>query len=155
MSRVLRRLSEFNLVLPTLPAPVTKFKPYVISENKIYVSGQLPLGFGDIRDHVGQLGKDCDVAGAINIAKIVALNLLYQASAACDGNLDKVKRCIKLTVFVNSSPNFTDQPVIANAISEILLIAFGNEAGQHARSAIGVSQLPFGVAVEAEAIFEI
>lgn len=154
MSRAIRRLAEFNLVLPVLPVPTTKFKPYVVSGNHVYVSGQLPLGFGDIKEHVGQLGKDCDVKNGINIAKIVALNVLYQAAAACGGDLDKIKRCVKLTVFVNSSSTFTDQPVIANAISEIILIAFGDE-GEHARSAIGVSQLPFGVAVEAEAIFEI
>ncbi len=89
-----------------------------------------------------------------HIARIVGLNILYHLNSATGGNLDRVKRCMKLTVFVNSTPEFTEQPAIANEISEMMLIAFG-EKGEHARSAIGVAQLPFGVAVEAEAIFEI
>ncbi len=154
MSNVLQKLTEAGFKLPILPPPIGKFKPYVISGNTIYISGQLPLGFGDIREHVGQLGKDCDVERGKRIAEIVGLNILYQAAAACGGNLDKIKRCVKLAVFVNCNHTFTDQPIIANAISELMLIAFGQK-GEHARSAIGVEQLPFGAAVEAEAIFEI
>ncbi len=154
MSKVLERLAEAGLELPNLQPSTGKFKPYVISGNHIYISGQLPLGFGDIGEHVGQFGKNCDIERGLIIAKIVALNILYQAMVACDGDLDKIKRCVKLTVFVNSSDTFVDQPIIANAISEVMLIAFG-VFGEHARSAIGVAQLPFGVAVEAEAIFEI
>ncbi|MCE2991768.1 MAG: RidA family protein [Candidatus Jidaibacter sp.] len=154
MSQVLKRLKEANLELPVLSSSAAKFKPYVISGNHIYISGQLPLGFGDISEHVGKLGSDCPVERGIKIAKIVALNILYQAYKACDGNLDRIKQCVKITVFVNSSAIFTDQAIIANAISDVMLLAFA-EKGEHARSAIGVAQLPFGVAVEAEAIFEI
>ncbi|MDF3046892.1 MAG: RidA family protein [Candidatus Midichloriaceae bacterium] len=154
MSQVLKRLKEANLELPVLSASSAKFKPYIISGNHIYISGQLPLGFGEISEHVGQLGNNCTIERGSIIAKIVALNILYQAYNACNGDLDKIKRCVKITVFVNSAPSFTDQPIVANAISEIMLLAFG-ERGEHARSAIGVAQLPFGVAVEAEAIFEI
>lgn len=153
MSSVLKNLSEVGLKLPELPASVGKFKPYAISGKQVFISGQLPLGFGDIKEHVGQFGSNMEIEKGKNIARIVALNILYQLKAAV-GNLESIKRCVKLTVFVNSSSSFTDQPLIANEISEIMLIAFGAK-GEHARSAIGVSQLPFGVAVEAEAIFEI
>lgn len=154
MSNALKKLAENGLSLPKLETPAAKFKPYVVSQNMVYISGQLPLGFGDISQHVGQVGKDMDIAQAKEVAKIVGLNILYRLNEACSGDMDKVKRCVKLTVFVNSAPNFNEHPAIANEISELMLLAF-DERGQHARSAIGVAQLPFGVAVEAEAIFEI
>jgi enamine deaminase RidA (YjgF/YER057c/UK114 family) len=154
MSEALKRLLDAGFELPVLPSVTGKFKPYVMSGNHLYISGQLPLGFGDIKEHVGQLGINCDIERGKKIARIVGLNILYQVSAACNGDLDKIKRCVKLTVFINCSHTFTDQPIIANEISELMLTVFGQK-GEHARSAIGVVQLPFGVAVEAEALFEI
>lgn len=148
------KLTELKLTLPELKASSGLFKPFMISGNTVYISGQLPIGFGDLSEHVGQLGRDCTIEKATNVAHICGLNVIAQLKAACDGNLDKVKRCVKITVFVNSDSNFTDQPLIANAVSDLLVKVFGDK-GAHARSAIGVSQLPFGVAVEVEAIFEI
>jgi enamine deaminase RidA (YjgF/YER057c/UK114 family) len=153
MSQVLANLNAQGINLPALGESKTLFKQYVVSGNHVYISGQLPLGFGDLKEHVGQLGKNCDIERARKIANYCALNAIAQLQAAI-GDLDKVKRCTKLTVFVNSTAEFTDQPQVANAASELMIQAFG-EKGAHARSAIGVSQLPFGVAVEVEAIFEI
>ena len=153
MSQVLENLNAQGINLPELGESKTIFKQYIVSGNHVYISGQLPLGFGDLKDHVGQLGKSCDVERARKIAHYCALNAIAQLQVAI-GDLDRVKRCVKLTVFVNSTGDFTDQPMVANAASELMVAAFG-EKGAHARSAIGVSQLPFGVAVEVEAIFEI
>ncbi|MCE2993128.1 MAG: RidA family protein [Alphaproteobacteria bacterium] len=154
MSQALKKLSEKGLSLPHLEPSNALFMPYSISNNMVYVSGQLPLGFGDVKQHVGQVGKDIDIERAKQIAKICGLNVIYRMNQACHGDLDLVKKCVKITVFVNSSPEFTDQPLVANVVSQLMIDVFG-EKGEHARSAIGVSQLPLGVAVEVEAIFEI
>jgi enamine deaminase RidA (YjgF/YER057c/UK114 family) len=152
--KVEAKLKELNLTLPEIKPAQTLFKPYLVTGNTVYISGQLPTGFGELSEHVGQLGKDCDIEKGKKVAHICGLNVIAQVKAACGGNLDKVKKCAKLVVFVNSSSTFTEQPAIANAVSDLMLKVFG-DAGNHARSAIGVSQLPFGVAVEVEAIFEI
>lgn len=155
MSAIMQKLSELGLSLPSLEPAKTLFQPYVICGDQVMISGQLPAGFGDINNHVGQVGKDVDVDFAKKVAKLCGLNILYQLSAATNGDLNKVNRALKLTVFVNSASSFTAQPAVANEISQLFLDVFGSEKGAHARSAIGVSQLPFGVAVEAEAIFQI
>lgn len=154
MSKALSKLSVLGLQLPNIEPSSALYMPYAISQNLVYISGQLPLGFGDLKQHVGQLGKDIDIEKAKHIAQLCGLNIIYRLQQACHGDLDMMKKCVKLTVFVNSTPDFTDQPIIANVISQLMLDVFC-EKGEHARSAIGVSQLPFGVAVEAEAIFEI
>ncbi len=154
MSQVLKNLESNGYKLPVLsPNPQAKFKPFLVSGNQVYISGQLPLGFGDVKEHVGQLGGKVSIEQGQKISHICGLNVLAQLQAAI-GDLDKVKKCVKLTIFVNSTPSFTDQPVVANAVSDLMLKTFG-EKGDHARSAIGVAQLPLGVAVEVEAIFEI
>ncbi len=155
MSIISKRLADMGLSMPELTPGKALFQPYVISGNHVYISGQLPAGFGDLSKHVGQVGRDVEIDFAKKVAKLCGLNILYQINQACGGNLERVKKCVKITVFVNSSPTFTQQPAIANEISQLFLDVFGDEKGAHARSAIGVSQLPFGVAVEAEAIFEI
>jgi enamine deaminase RidA (YjgF/YER057c/UK114 family) len=153
MSQAIKNLQEKGFTLPSLPENKALYQPFVISSGQVYISGQLPQGFGDLSNHVGQLGHDCSLERGKEIAQLCALNAIAQLQAAC-GDLDKVKRCLKITVFVNSTAEFTSQPAVANGASEIMITAFG-EKGHHARSAIGVSQLPFGVAVEVEAIFEI
>jgi enamine deaminase RidA (YjgF/YER057c/UK114 family) len=152
-SKALQNLINLGLELPRLPDNKALFKPYIFSKEILYISGQLPLGFGDLNKYVGQLGKEFNIEQGQDIARICALNVLAQVNAACHDNLDKVKQCLKLTVFVNSAPTFIDQPKVANAASELMLQVF-KDKGHHARSAIGVSQLPFGVGVEIEAIFE-
>ncbi len=153
MSQALKNLESNGYKLPELKPAQTKFKPFLISGSHVYISGQLPLGFGDVKEHVGHLGGNVSIEQGQKIAHICGLNVLAQLQAAV-GDLDKVKKCVKLTIFVNSTPTFTDQPVVANAVSDLMLKTFG-EKGEHARSAIGVAQLPLGVAVEVEAIFEI
>ncbi len=154
MSQVLKNLESNGYTLPALsPNPQAKFKPFLISGNQVFVSGQLPLGFGEVKEHVGQLGANISIEEGQKIAHICGLNVLAQVQAAV-GDLDKVKKCVKLTIFVNSTASFIEQPVVANAVSDLMLKAFGSK-GEHARSAIGVAQLPLGVAVEVEAIFEI
>lgn len=154
MSTVLKNLEAHGYQLPELKPLQTLYKPYVRSGNHIYISGQLPMGFGDLSEHKGQLGTDYTVEHGQKTAHICGLNVLAQLKAACDGNLDKVKNCVKLTIFVNSSATFIDHPQVANPVSDLMLKAFGAK-GEHARSAVGVAQLPFGVAVEVEAIFEV
>ena len=156
MSKVENNLQKYNLSLPDLAALKVAYKAYTISKNHIYISGQLPLGFGELSEHAGQLGNDCTVERGNKIAEFCALNVLAQLKEACQGDLDKVKQCVKITVFVNSSADFTGHPAVANGASEVFNKAFSEDAApSHARSAIGTSQLPFGVAVEVEAIFEI
>lgn len=155
MSQIEKNLTQHNLTLPELGESKTLFSPAVVSGNLLFISGQLPTGFGDISLHVGQLGKNVSDDAGKEIAKICMLNCLAQAKKALGGSLEKLKKCVKITVFVNSTSEFTAQPSVANGASEVIVHAFGAELGKHSRSAIGVSQLPLGVAVEVEAIFEI
>lgn len=155
MSQIEKNLNQHNLTLPELGDSKTLFSPAVVSGNLMFISGQLPTGFGDLSLHSGQLGKNVSEEQGKEIAKICMLNCFAQAKKALGGSLDKMKKCVKITVFVNSTSEFTAQPAIANGASEVIISAFGSEVGKHSRSAIGVSQLPLGVAVEVEAIFEI
>lgn len=154
MNSIEQNLADNNLSLPELKGSNALFSPYVLDGNYIYVSGQLPLGFGSLEETKGQLGDTITIEHGQKIAKYCALNLLAQVKQACNGDLSKIKKCVKITVFVNSTTDFTDQPMVANGASEVINKAFGFEAS-HARSAIGVSQLPSGVAVEVEGIFKI
>jgi len=147
-------LTSLGITLPPASKPAASYVPFVVSENHVYISGQLPLGIGELTDHVGQLGNGCTVEKGQETAKVCALNVVAQLKEACGGDLNRVKRCVKLVVFVNSSSTFTEQPQVANGASDLMVKIFG-EKGSHARSAIGCSQLPRGVAVEVEAIFEI
>lgn len=150
-----QKLKELNIEIPAAVAPVANYVPYVISGNQIIISGQIPVENGAIPDeYKGQLGNGFSTEDATKVARVCGLNILAQLKEAVGGDLEKVKRCVKLGIFVNSSASFTEQPVIANGASNLMVDVFG-EKGKHARSAVGVSQLPFGVAVEIDAIFEI
>ncbi|MFN3642559.1 MAG: RidA family protein [Gemmobacter sp.] len=146
------RLDDLGLTLPAAPAPAANYVPFVVSGTMLWVSGQIAQDdSGLIR---GRLGADMDVAAGAAAARRCALALLAQARAACDGNLDRVVRVVKLTGFVNSTPEFTDQPEVINGASDLLVAVLG-DAGRHARSAVSAASLPRGVAVEIEAVFEI
>lgn len=145
------QLQKIGLVLPQAAIPVANYVPCVISGNMLYVSGQLPSINGQMMK--GLLGKDYTVEQGRAAAEACALNILAQAKAAL-GTLDRIKRCVKLGVFVASTPEFSDHPKIANGASDMMVNVFG-DAGKHARFALGVSALPFGAAVEIDAIFEI
>ncbi|CAK0761719.1 Enamine deaminase RidA, house cleaning of reactive enamine intermediates, YjgF/YER057c/UK114 family [uncultured Gammaproteobacteria bacterium] len=148
-----QRLAELGLELPQAAAAVAAYVPCVRSGNLLFISGQLPMWNGEFRC-VGKVGRDISLEDANAAARLCALNLLAQARAACDGDLDRLVRCVKLTGFINAEPEFKDHSKIVNGASELLQQVMG-EAGRHARSSIGVGSLPFGAAVEVEAIFEV
>jgi enamine deaminase RidA (YjgF/YER057c/UK114 family) len=146
------RLNEMGQTVPDAPAPAANYVPYVIVGDMVYVSGQIAKGDDGLI--IGKLGDDMDVAGGQAAAQVCALNLIAQLKAACGGDLDRLKRVVKLGGFVNSTPDFTDHPAVINGASDFVGEVFG-EAGAHARAAVGCSSLPFGVAVEVEGIFQI
>ncbi len=146
------KLSDLGLTLPEAPAPAANYVPFVRVGDTLYVSGQISQDAdGPI---TGILGGPDDVEKGRRGARACALALLAQVKAACDGDLDRLVRVVKLTGFVASAPGFTDQPKVVNGASDLLAETLG-EAGRHTRSAVGVAALPMGVAVEIEGIFEI
>jgi enamine deaminase RidA (YjgF/YER057c/UK114 family) len=151
--RIDARLKELNIVLPTPPAPVASYVPYVVSGNQIFVSGQVTLTPDGLK-YVGTVGKELTLDDGKAAARLCALNVLAQAKAACGGNLDRVKRIVKVTAFVNAVPGFAQHPEVANGASDLFVEVFG-DAGRHARSAVGAGSLPRNVAVEVDAVIEI
>lgn len=151
MSRIDARLAELGLTLPDAPAPAANYVPFVRSGDMVYISGQIARDASGLI--TGRLGADMDIAAGALAARACGLAILAQARAACDGNLDRVARVVKLVGFVNSTPDFTDQPKVINGASDLMVAVFG-DAGRHARSAVSAAALPMGVAVEIEAILE-
>ncbi|MFD2175602.1 RidA family protein [Rhodobacter lacus] len=145
------RLSALNITLPEAPMPAANYVPFVRTGNLLFVSGQISAGPDGLI--TGKLGTDLSVEEGAAAARRCGLALIAQARAAT-GDLDKVKRVVKLVGFVNSAPDFTDQPKVVNGCSDLMVEVFG-EAGRHARSAVSAGALPMGVAVEIEAIFEV
>lgn len=152
MSEFEKKLGEMGVTLPQAPAPAANYVPYVQSGNMLYVSGQISANESGLI--VGKVGQDLSVAQGAEAAKYCAIALLAQVKAACGGDLDRLKRVVKLTGFVNSTPDFTDQPKVINGASDFLGEALG-DAGKHARAAVSAGALPLGVAVEIDGIFEI
>ncbi len=146
------RLSALGLTLPDAPAPAANYVPYVRSGDTLYVSGQISMVDGELIK--GKVGADLTVEEGAAAAMACALSLLAQVKAACDGDLTRLKRVVKLVGFVNSLGNFTDQPKVINGASDLMVMILG-ETGAHARSAVSAAALPLGVAVEIEGIFEI
>ena len=146
------RLADLGITLPDAPAPAANYVPFVVTGDTVYVSGQISNGPDGLI--TGRLGADMDVDAGAAAARSCALSLLAQVRAACDGDLDRLKRVVKLTGFVNSTADFTDQPKVINGASDFMVEALG-DAGRHARSAVSAASLPLGVAVEIEGIFEI
>jgi len=146
------RLAELGLTLPAAPMPAANYVPYVVSGTMLYVSGQISQDDSGLIK--GRLGADMDIDAGAAAARRCALSLMAQARAACGGDLGRVARVVKLVGFVNSTPDFTDQPKVINGASDLLVAVFG-DAGRHARSAVSAASLPLGVAVEIEAIFEL
>lgn len=153
MSAIDKKLESMNIVLPPSVMPAANYVPYTISGNLVYVSGTLPMKDGKPQD-IGKLGKEFTVEQGQQTAKLCGINILAHLKAACGGNLDRVKKCVRMGIFVASAPGFTDQPKVANGVSDMMVEIFG-DAGKHARFAVGVAELPFGVAVEVDATFEI
>ncbi|WP_299826470.1 RidA family protein [uncultured Roseobacter sp.] len=146
------RLADLGVSLPDAPAPAANYVPFVQVGSTLYVSGQISNGPDGLV--TGKLGADMQVEGGAAAARLCAISLLAQVKAACGGDIDRLDRVVKLTGFVNSTADFTDQPKVINGASDFLVEALG-DAGRHARSAVSAAALPMGVAVEIEGIFEI
>ena len=146
------RLNELGITLPEASTPQANYVPYTVSGNLVYVSGQIPKIGDDMI--TGKLGADADEATGLKAARYCALNIIAQVKNACGGDLDRVTRCLKLGGFVNGTPDFGNPPKIINGASDLVVEIFG-DAGRHARFAVAVACLPFNVAVEIDAIFEI
>ena len=147
-----KKLAEEGITLPDAPAPAANYVPYVRAGNILYVSGQISQNSSGLI--LGKLGENMTTDQGAEAAKYCAINLLAQVKSACEGNLDKLVRVIKLTGFVNSKPDFTQQPQVINGASDLMGNVLG-EAGKHARVAISANSLPLGVAVEIDGIFQI
>jgi enamine deaminase RidA (YjgF/YER057c/UK114 family) len=152
MSIIEARLKELGVTLPTPPMPVASYVPVTISGNIVFVSGQIPIADGAIK-YVGKLGVDVPMEAGQAAAQLCAINILAQLKAAI-GDLDRVVKCLRLGVFVNAAPDYSQHPEVANGASDLIAALFG-DAGKHARAAVGVGSLPRGVAVEVDATFEI
>lgn len=153
MGMIEERLQELGIDLPEAAAPAANYVPYVISGNLVFISGQVPVVGGELK-YRGKVGKDYTLEEAKECAELVAVNILSVLRHACDGELDRVRRCVKLGGFVNCEPEFDQQPQVINGASDLMVQVFG-EVGRHARFAVGSNSLPFDVAVEIDAIFEI
>ena len=147
------KLAELGITLPTPTVPAANYVPFVVSGNTVYVSGQLPMVDGALI-HVGTVGDDISVEQAQEAARACGLNIIAHVKAACGGDLDRVKQCLKVGGFVNAVDGFTDQPEVVNGTSNLMVEVFG-DAGRHARFAVGAGSLPRGVSVEVDAVFEI
>src|SRR5436853_3126624 len=147
------RLTELGIELPQAAAPVANYVPFTKSGNLVVVSGQLCVWNGE-RRFVGKLGAGVSIADGQQAARLCALNVLAHLKVACGGDLDRVKRIVRLGGFVNCTPDFIDMPQVVNGASDLMVELFG-DIGRHARAAVGVASLPGGVAVEVEAIAEI
>lgn len=146
-----KRLAGLGVTLPVAAAPAANYVPFMQSGSLLFTAGQLPLKDGKLLA-TGLLGQDVDVAAGQEAARQCAINILAQAKAAL-GDLAKIMRLVKITVFVASAPGFTEQHLVANGASDFLVAALG-DVGKHARAAVGVASLPLNAAVEIEAVFE-
>jgi len=147
------KIKELKIILPEAKSPVGNYVATKISGKMLFVSGQISI------DENGQLikgkiGKDLDAEAGYNAAKRCALSIIAQVKKACGNDLSKVKSCVKLTGFVNSTDEFIDQPKVLNGASDLIASVFG-DAGMHTRAAVSTNSLPLGVSVEVDAIFEL
>ena len=149
---IAENLKKLNIELPDAPSPVEAYVAYKIINKFLYISGQLPIKTnGEIVK--GKIGKNLTLEDGQEASKLCVINILAQAKKATGGDLNKIKNCIKITGFVNSTDNFTDQPKVINPASETLSAVFGDK-GKHTRAAVSTNSLPLGAAVEIDAIFE-
>ena len=147
-----KRLSDLGVTLPAAAAPAANYVPFARTGNLLFTAGQLPLKDGKLQAS-GLLGRDLETGVGREAARLCAVNILAQAKAAL-GDLEKIRRLVKITVFVASTPDFTEQHLVANGASDLLATALG-ERGKHARSAVGMASLPLNAAVEVEAVIEV
>lgn len=148
------KIVELGIEIPEIAAPAAAYVPFVVSENTVYVSGQLPFNGGEL-SHKGLLGKDVSVEEAQKAAENCAINLIACVKEACGGRLVKLDKVLHLQVLVASTPDFNEQHLVANGASEIFVKVFGDERGSHTRAAFGTASLPLGAAVEIAGTFRI
>ena len=148
-----KKIKELNITLPKASDPVGSYVATKISGKMLFISGQISIDEnGELIK--GKIGNELDIKQGYEAAKRCALNILAQAKKACNNDLSKIKSCIKLTGFVNSTDKFTDQPKVINGASDLIVSIFGN-SGMHTRAAVSTNRLPLGVSVEVDAIFEL
>ena len=153
MGLIDKRLAELGIVLPKPAQPVATYVPWVRTGNLVYISGQGAMKDGKLQ-YTGKVGDTLSIEDAIASARLTAINIIAHLRDACGGDLDRVKRIVKLLGFVNCTPTFGDQPKVINGASDLMVEVFGDK-GRHARSAVGAPALPFNLSVEVEAIAEI
>jgi enamine deaminase RidA (YjgF/YER057c/UK114 family) len=146
------KLANLGITLPEVPAPAANYVPFVQTGNLVFCSGQIASAQGVVTR--GKLGADTSIEQGAAAARLCGINLIAALKAACGGDLSRVRRVVKLTAFVNCTPDFADQPKVVNGCSDLMVAVFG-DAGRHARAAVGAPSLPLGTAVEIEGIFEI
>ena len=151
--RIEARLKQLGIELPNPAAPAANYVPFAVSGKLAFIAGQITVWNGE-RRYLGKLGREFDVAQGRDAARICGLNLIAQVRAAAGGDLDRVARCVKLGGFVNCVDGFEQQPQVVNGASDLMVEVFG-DAGKHARFAVGCNALPFNVAVEIDAVFEL
>ena len=151
--RIDARLTELNISLPAASAPAANYVPVVIAGNLAFVSGQVPVLQGEFK-YLGKVGVELTIEQGQQAARLCALNIISQLKLALGGDLDRVRRCVKVGGFVNCESGFGDQPKVINGASDLFVQVFG-DAGRHARFAVGTNALPFNVAVEVDAVFEV
>ena len=156
MSNVDKKLAELGITLPTPVKPIANYVGVVRTGNLVIVSGQLCLDTNGklLERHVGKVGAEVSPEDAAEAARFSAINVLAQLKTEV-GDLDKVKRCVRLGGFINADPNFAALATVMNGASDLMVEVFGREIGAHARSTIGVAELPLGVVVEVEGMFEV
>jgi len=147
------RLKELGVEIPTPAVPVANYVGFVKTGNLVFTAGQVTLKAGKF-EHIGKLGKEISIEEGQQAAKLCAINIIAQLKAACEGDLDRVQRIVKLTGFVNSTPEFTDQPKVINGASDFLVAVFGDK-GKHARTAVSAPSLPLGISVEIDCVAEV
>ena len=153
MGLIDKRLAELGIVLPTPAKPIANYVPWVRTGNLVYISGQGAMKDGKL-EYTGRVGDTLSFDDAVASARLTAINIIAHLRDACGGDLDRVKRVLKLLGLVNCTPAFGDHPKVINGASDLMVEVFGDK-GRHARSAVGAPSLPFGLSVEVEAIVEI
>lgn len=153
MGKIDDKLRKLGIVVPAPAVPVANYVGFVRTGNLVFTAGQVTLKDGKLQ-HIGKVGRAISLEDAQQAARLCAINIIAQLKVACDGDLDRVKRIVKLVGFVNAVPEFTDHPKVINGASDLMVEVFG-DAGKHARSAVGSGSLPLNVAVEIEAVAEV
>ena len=152
-AKVDMHIAQLGIELPTPAPPAGAYVPFVVAGRLLLVAGQLPMWNGTLK-YDGRVGAEITLEDGIAAARLCGLNLVAQARAACDGDLDRVRRVLRLAGFVQAAPGFTDHPKVLNGASELMVEVFG-QAGRHVRVAVGAASLPMAAAVEIEGMFDI